>query len=86
MDWRRGGTISDTTANRRLRDYSASATVPTMSETEYLTLAEWAERNGISRRKAEMLAHEVGFPAVRQKRKIARTIWQTMVPADYKLL
>lgn len=56
-----------------------------MLDTDYLTLPEWAKREGISRRKAEMLAHNEGFPAVRRKRKISRTIWQTMVPSDFRL-
>lgn len=56
-----------------------------MPDTDYLTLAEWAKRERISRRKAEMLAHNSDFPAVRKRRKIDRTIWQTMVPTEYKL-
>ena len=56
-----------------------------MPDIDYLTLAEWAKLNGVSRRKAEMLALEDDFPAVRKRRKVTRTIWQKMVPADYKL-
>jgi hypothetical protein len=56
-----------------------------MPDSEYLTLAQWAKQQGISRRKAEMLAHDPRFPAVRKKRSISRTIWQTMVPAGFSL-
>lgn len=56
-----------------------------MTDPQYLTLAEWAKLNGISRRKAEMLANDDEFPVVRRSRQLCRTIWQKMVPADYKL-
>ena len=46
-----------------------------------ITLTEWADKNGISRRKAEGLAKLPNFPAVKEKRTYKRTIWQTVVPA-----
>lgn len=68
-----------------LRGFCERGRVPAMLNTPYLTLAEWAKLQGISRRKAEMLAQRDEFPAVRMRRKVSRTIWQKMVPADYKL-
>lgn len=50
-----------------------------------ITLAEWATRNKISRRKAEYLAKRPDFPAVKEKREKTRTIWQTVVSEDFKL-
>jgi hypothetical protein len=65
-----------------LRFYAAVATVQAIPN---ITLAEWATREGISRRKAEYLAKKPGFPAVKERRKKERTIWQTVVPEDFKL-
>lgn len=50
-----------------------------------ITLAEWAKKNKVSRRKAEYLAKRPDFPAVKEKRTKTRTIWQTVVPDDFKL-
>jgi hypothetical protein len=56
-----------------------------MSTSNNMTLEEWAIREGISRRKAEMLSHLPGFPQIKEPRTITRTVWQKVVPPEFTL-